>query len=307
MQILTNLVGERVVVTGGAGFIGSHIVDRLAEGGAEISVIDNLSSGSVEHVPSIARLFEEDVSNPSTSALIEGLRPHVVIHAAAQVSVPVSTQDPELDRRVNLRGTENVIMGALRASAKRFVFVSSGGAVYGATKMATEDDVPAPENPYGIHKLAAEGYTRTSGLSFGIARPSNVYGPRQRAGLEGGVAAIFAERLANGQPITIYGSGRQTRDFVHVSDVVDAVLAIAVADASGTWNVSTGVSTSVIELLRELEAVMGRDAEVSFAPSRPGDVETSTLSPDRIEEDLGWSARVELAIGLARLAESQSH
>lgn len=303
--MLNDFTGSRVLVTGGAGFIGSHIVDRLAELGAEICVIDNLSSGSEEHVPSHARLLAEDISDPRTTSLIEGLHPDVVIHAAAQVSVPVSTQDPELDRRVNLRGTENVIRGALRASARRFVFISSGGAVYGRTLLATEDDVPAPENPYGIHKLAAEGYTRTSGLSFGIARPSNVYGPRQRADLEGGVASIFAERLAHGAPITIYGSGRQTRDFVHVTDVVDAVLSLAATEKSGIWNVSTGVPTSVIELLHVLEAVLGLQAEVSHAPSRPGDVESSTLAPDRLREDFGWSARVDLANGLVGLAKSQ--
>ena len=290
-----------MLVTGGAGFIGSHLVDRLVGSGARVTVIDDLSSGSRRHVDPAAELIVADVSAPSVVGRIERAAPEIVIHAAAQVSVPASVADVARDRMVNLIGTEHVLDGAIRGSAERFVFVSSGGAIYGEADGARETDVPRPENPYGIHKLAAEGYVRTSGLSYGIARYANVYGPRQRSDLEGGVIAIFAERLADGLPITLHGTGEQARDFIYVDDVVEATLAMALVGRAGTWNVATGVATTIRALLDTLAALIRQPVSLESAPRRDGDVLVSRLSADLIADELGWRPRFSLEDGLRRL------
>jgi UDP-glucose 4-epimerase len=290
----------RVVVTGGAGFIGSHIADALVAAGSEVTVIDDLSGGSADNLPSAVRLLQRDVADPSVVRDILDVAPELVIHAAAQVSVPLSVEDPARDRRVNLEGTELVLRGAREAGSLRFVFVSSGGAIYGEAEGAIEEDMPRPANPYGIHKLAAEGYVRTSGLSYGIARYANVYGPRQRSDLEGGVVAVFTERLLAGQPITIHGTGEQSRDLVYVADVGDATLAIAAAPISGTWNVSTGEPVTVRSLLERLERVAGPAVDVQHTPPRAGDVSMSSLSNERVAEELGWRPRCSLDEGLSR-------
>jgi UDP-glucose 4-epimerase len=291
-------------VTGGAGFIGSHLVDALVGSGRDVVVVDDLSSGSPSNLPADVRLIRADIADPATIGLIASERPALVIHAAAQVSVPRSMSDPARDRAVNLLGTEHVIEGARRARAARFVFVSSGGAVYGEAELATEDDAPAPASYYGVHKLAAEGYVRISGLSHGVARLPNVYGPRQRSDLEGGVVAIFGEALRDARPVTIFGSGDQVRDFLYVEDAVAGILAIAGAIADGTWNVSTGQQTSVRALLGELEALTGRRAALRHEPARSGDVISSCLSSARIRTELGWVPRFSLRDGLAATANA---
>jgi UDP-glucose 4-epimerase len=193
--------------------------------------------------------------------------------------------------------------GAHACGAHRFVFLSSGGAVYGEADGAAETWLPRPASPYGIHKLAAEGYVATSGLSYGIARLANVYGPRQRSDLEGGVVAIFCERLAAGLPITIFGTGEQSRDFVYVRDVAEATVLIATTERDGTWNVSTGQGTSVNALLYELSALTDGPVGVSHAPARPGDVVVSRLSSALIGSELGWEPRYSLPEGLERTVE----
>jgi UDP-glucose 4-epimerase len=293
----------RVLVTGGAGFIGSHLVEAFVRLGCETVVIDDLSRGSRANLAAGATLVEADVADPGTVEVIARAEPDLVIHAAAQVSVPTSIADPARDRAVNLVGTAHVLDGARRAGARRFVLVSSGGAVYGEARMATEDQAPAPASPYGVHKLAAEGYVRLSGLSYGIARYANVFGPRQRSDLEGGVVAIFAEALRGGRPLTIFGTGEQTRDLIHVDDVVEATLAIASTETDGTWNVGTGTPTSVQRLLRELEQLIGPAVEVRHAASRPGDVPVSSLSIERIRRELGWSPRLALGDGLRQMLD----
>lgn len=290
------------LVTGGAGFIGSHIVDELVASGAATTVVDDLSTGSRHWVDQRAHLVEADVAEASVVDAIREAAPRVVVHAAAQVSVASSVAHADRDRLVNLIGTENVIKGALAAGAERLVFVSSGGAIYGETAGASEDSLPQPASPYGIHKLAAEWYVRTSGLSYGVARLANVYGPRQRAGLEGGVVAVFAEKLANREPVTIFGSGEQSRDFVYVADVVDAILKIAGVSQSGTWNVSTDSATSITVILEELERIIGPATSVDFRDPRPGDVRTSRLENGLIRSQLGWTPKVSLIEGLSRIA-----
>lgn len=297
---------QRVLVTGGAGFIGGHLVDTLVASGASVIVLDDLSSGSRDHLPRGTQLIEADIADPSTVGHVAQTGADLVIHAAAQVSVPASVLDPARDRAVNLAGTEHVLEGARRAGASRFVFISSGGAVYGESDLADERTLPAPMNPYGIHKLAAESYVRTSGLSYGVVRFSNVYGPRQRAGLEGGVVAIFGEALSVDRPVTIYGDGSQVRDFLDVQDAVSGTLAIAAATSDGTWNVATAVATSIASLLALLEQATGRKAVIEHAPRRPGDVQTSSLSIDSIRRDLGWEPRRTVEAGVKSLVEDWS-
>jgi UDP-glucose 4-epimerase len=288
------------LVTGGAGFIGSHLVDALVSRHIDVTVLDDLSTGAVGNLPRSAEVIQGDVASATAVDMVRDASPDLVIHAAAQTSVPSSVVDPGRDRDVNLVGTENVIRGARAAGASRLVFISSGGAVYGESAGATEETAPAPQNPYGVHKLAAEAYVRLSGLPYGIVRLSNVFGPRQRSGLEGGVVAIFVAACLSHGPVTIFGSGRQSRDFLYVDDAVSATLAVAESALSGTWNVATGRATSVLGLLSTVEALVGRRAIVTHEAGRAGDVAMSSLSVARIRRDLDWEPRVPLVDGLER-------
>ena len=234
--------------------------------------------------------------------MVSELDVRVVIHAAAQVSVAASMGDPTLDLAVNVIGTANVLAGARAAGVKRFVFLSSGGGVYGEADSADEMTVPRPKSYYGSHKYLGERYVELSGLPYANARLANVYGPRQRSDLEGGVVSIFTERLCGGKPITVNGTGEQSRDFVHVYDVVDALLVMANSDRDGTWNVGTGRTTTINELVSLLEGEFERAADVEYGPSRPGDVERSWLSVDAIRDNLGWSARYGLTEDVARMS-----
>src|SRR5215213_1040956 len=288
-----------MLLTGGAGFIGSHLVDALLTAGQEPVVLDNLASGDRENLANGAKLVEMDITDAGVVEAIADLKPEVVIHAAAQVSVAVSMQDPHLDLAVNVQGTASVREGAKAAGARRFVFVSSGGGVYGECDGADEATLPRPKSYYGAHKYLGERYAELSGLSYASARLANVYGSRQRSDLEGGVVAIFTEKLQNRQPILVNGMGEQRRDLVYVADVVDSLLTMAPSNRDGTWNVGTGVSTSILELLHALEKEIGPATEVRHGPPRPGDVNNSRLSIASIENDLGWRPKYDLAGGIA--------
>lgn len=294
----------RVLVTGGAGFIGSRVASAWVSRGAQTLVLDDLSTGVEESVPAGAELVVADIADPAVIDTVEALRPEVVVHAAAQVSVARSDEDPARDEAVNVRGTKHIVEGAQRAHSRRFVFVSSGGAVYGETSGADEDSPVAPKSAYGQNKRLAEVLVEESGLSYGIARLGNVYGPGQRGDLEGGVVAIFIERLAAGLPIEIHGTGDQRRDFVHVDDAATALLAISDTSRTGTWNVGTGVATSIQALLRQLEGLLGPAVELRLTPMRRGDVAESCLRIDRIRAELGWKPTVDLRTGLSTLVGS---
>jgi UDP-glucose 4-epimerase len=295
--------GRRIIVTGGAGFIGSHLVVALAAAGDEPIVLDDFSTGDPANVPGDVTVVRHDVADPSTADRIADLRPWGIVHAAAQVSVHRSMLDPARDRAINLLGTANVIEGARRASGRRLIFVSTGGGIYGETDApATEESLPRPKSFYSVHKYAAERYVEFSELPFAIARLANVYGPRQRTDLEGGVVAIFSERLAAGLPITLFGSGRQQRDFVHVDDVVAALRTMLDSPLSGTWNVGTATATAIGDLLSEMERLMRPAVAVNYEPPRPGDVVNSCLAITKIAHELGWSPLVSLEDGIRSLA-----
>ena len=296
---------RRAIVTGGAGFIGSHLVERLLADGTAVLVVDDLSSGTRERVPAGVRLERLDIAGDEIDRVFGDWRPDVVFHLAAQASVPMSIQAPLRDLAVNVTGTHRVAAAARTAGARRLVFVSSGGAIYGETsRAATETTLPAPRSYYGVHKLAAEGHVALAGLPYAIARPSNVYGPGQGAGLEGAVVAAFLDQAASTGVLRVHGDGLQTRDFVHVEDVVGALLRLSEPDtASGTWNVASGRSGTILDLARTVERALGRPLGREFAPARPGDVRHSAASAARLKA-LGWRPSTSLASGIGRLVRS---
>ena len=290
----------RAVVTGGAGFIGSHVVDALLARGDEVHVVDNLATGRRENLNGASPLHEHDIREP-LDALFTELRPDAVVHLAAQADVGTSVEQPLLDLEVNVLGTVNVLEAA-RAHGAQVVFSSTGGAIYGdCTRPAREDDARKPASPYGTSKLAAEEYLATWNRLYDAKhvalRFANVYGPRQLAKLEGGVVAIFTDRLRAGRGVTINGDGGQTRDYVYVGDVVAAVLA-AVGRDGGVFNVGTGTETSVNELFDGVRRVAGVESKPTHAPARAGDVLRSFLDVSRSERELGWRPQTPLEEGL---------
>jgi UDP-glucose 4-epimerase len=298
------------LVTGGAGFIGSNLVDALLARGERVVVVDDLSTGRRANLDDAlaggATLHELDVTDArALRALMEAERPQVVFHLAAQIDVRRSVEDPAADARVNVEGTINVLAAAHAAGARRVVYSATGGAVYGeAEQVPTPEDAPErPLAPYGQAKLAGEGYcalyARLHGLSTVALRYANVYGPRQDPLGEGGVIAIFCGCLAEGRTPTIYGDGEQTRDFVYVGDVVEANLAAADATLTGSYNVGTGVETSVLELVTTLDELgLGAPLAPRHAEARAGEVRRSCLDATRLHEALGWMPRTSLADGL---------
>ena len=292
-------------MTGGAGFIGSHLVERLVADGCSVLAVDDLSTGLAEQVPDGADLERLDISHDDLESVFGRWRPAVVYHLAAQASVPRSIEDPLRDLAVNVIGTHRVALAARAAGARRLVFVSSGGAVYGETqRAATEQRLPAPASYYGIHKLAAEGHVQLAGLSHAIARPSNVYGPRQSAGLEGAVVAAFLDQAVRTGGLLIHGDGRQTRDFVHVRDLVAALLVLGRADVpTGTWNVASGRSVTIRDLADAVERALGRRLDRAYTARRPGDVTASRISASRLKA-LGWRPATTLPTGVGELARA---
>ena len=291
----------RAAVTGGAGFIGSHVVDALVARGDDVHVIDNFATGRRENLSDAASVHEHDIRAPLGS-LLDEIRPEVVVHLAAQADVGTSVAQPLFDAEVNVVGTLNVLEAARRHGAQ-LIFSSTGGAIYGeCERPAREEDERRPLSPYGTAKLAAEEYlatwNRLHGTRHVALRFANVYGPRQLAKLEGGVVAIFTDRLRAGDDVTIFGDGEQTRDYVYVGDVVAAVLA-AMGGDGGVYNVGTGTETSVNELFDACRRIAGVEAEATHAPARPGDVLRSVLDVSRAERTLAWRPQTSLAEGLA--------
>jgi UDP-glucose 4-epimerase len=290
----------RAVVTGGAGFIGSNLVDALLSRGDEVVVVDDLSTGKRENVDERARLVEHDIREPLDELFAE-VRPEVCFHLAAQADVPTSVRRPVFDAEVNVLGTIRVLEAA--GTDTPVVFSSTGGAIYGeCERPAQEGDTRRPVAPYGMAKLAGEeylaGWNRLRGTRHTTLRFANVYGPRQESSLEGGVVAIFLDAMAAGAETTIFGDGSQTRDFVHVDDIVRALM--LVPGKGGVFNAGSGVATSVLELHERCRAVSGDDRPAHEAPRREGDLLRSVLDVSLAERELGWRPEVGVEDGLRR-------
>jgi UDP-glucose 4-epimerase len=302
----------RSLVTGGAGFIGSHLVDALLARGDEVIVVDDLSTGRRENLDSAlaegAELVTADIRDGAAmSALARERFPERIFHLAAQIDVRRSVADPGFDSGINVNGTINMLEAARAAGSGRFVFISTGGAIYGEGEgkdLPLGEDAPVePLAPYGLSKFCGEGYVelyrRLYGLSGVSLRLGNVYGPRQDPLGEAGVIAIFCGRLRDGGRPIVFGDGRQSRDYIYVGDVVEGVLAAAASDAGGAYNLGTGRETTVLELVELLSGLGGSDGfEPEFAPARPGEVQRIALDSARAAADLGWRAAMELEPGL---------
>jgi len=306
---------RRVLVTGGAGFIASHVSEAYLAQGHEVWVVDDLSSGKRANVPDAAHFVEMDVRDPDLRNLFREVRPDLVNLHAAQIDVRVSVSDPSKDAGINVMGLLNVTEAALEVGTRRVVFVSSGGVVYGEP-----EDIPTPEtapklplSPYGVTKLTGEFYLhyykQIRGLEYVALRYSNVFGPRQDPHGEAGVVAIFCSRLLGGEALTVFGDGHQTRDYVFVRDVVSANMLVSdldLGDGSGldafAFNVGTGTGTSVNQLADALERVTDRHPGREYKPARPGELEHSTLDTSRIRS-MGWSPAFTLEEGLRQTYE----
>jgi UDP-glucose 4-epimerase len=297
-----------VLVTGGAGFIGSHLADALVERGEDVIVIDDLSTGVRENLNPKAEFHQLDIRSPEAAALVRERRPAAIAHQAAQMSVSRSVREPIFDASVNLMGSINILEAAREVGA-RVVFASTGGALYGdAEVLPTPESYPAwPVSPYGVGKLSFEHYLHcygvTHGLGYTALRYANVYGPRQNPHGEAGVVAIFLLRLLHGEEPIINGDGLQTRDYIHVQDVVRAVLAALDSSVSGHFNVGTGRQATVNEVFHMIAGHLGADAEERHGPARDGEQRTSALDSTLIGEKLGWRAQVRLEDGLAQTAD----
>ena len=291
-----------VIVTGGAGFIGSHVVEALVARGDEVHVIDDLSNGKRANVPAGVELHVHDIREP-INAIVRDAGATAIVHLAAQADVRVSVAEPVRDASVNVVGTVNVLEAAREAGA-RVVFASTGGAIYGeCERPAREDDPCLPLSPYGAAKLAGEGYlgafARLYGTPHVALRFGNVYGPRQDPHGEAGVVAIFLGRLLDGEPCRIFGDGSQGRDYVYVGDVARATIAALDGDTDGVFNIGTGTSTSVIDLYEVCRTVAGSEAEPVFEAARPGELGRSVLDGGLIEKVLGFRPVTSLADGVA--------
>ena len=299
---------KRALVTGGAGFIGSHIADALIRRRIKTIVVDDLTSGDRKHVNPNAEFVKHSVCAPSFGALLMKLKPDVVFHCAAQVDVRKSVEDPIADARTNILGTLALVKYAKAAGVKKIVFSSSGGAMFSdAVKPPYRESQPAdPVSPYGISKLAGELYlafaARTLGIETVVLRYANVYGPRQGSGGEAGVVSVFASRILAGKGVTIFGDGKQTRDFVYVGDVVSANMLAMKPGIKGTFHVGTGVETSVKSLYQLM--CRGLTLPVSFAPGKAGEVRRSALDSSKIRKELGWKSEMSLEEGLTRTLQS---
>jgi UDP-glucose 4-epimerase len=305
----------KALVTGGAGFIGSHLVDALVERGDEVVVVDDFSTGKRKNLTGAAQaadLVEADIRDDRAMRdLVDRVRPSAVFHLAAQIDVRKSTADPAWDASINVLGTINMLQASLEAGVERFVNTSTGGAVYGEGKIlpAPEEHPQAPEAPYGQSKFSAEGYcdlyARLHGLSTVSLRYGNVYGPRQDPLGEAGVIAIFCGKLLEGGQPTIFGNGEQTRDYVYVGDVVRANLAAANTHATGPFNIGLGVQTSVIQLVDALREISDSNGfEPEFAPPRLGEIQHIAIDPSRARGELGWEPQITLRDGLERTLSS---
>ncbi|MCL1631550.1 GDP-mannose 4,6-dehydratase [Sporolactobacillus sp. CPB3-1] len=304
---------EKVLVTGGAGFIGSHVVEALLRQGYEVAVMDNFSTGHRENIAELpVDLYICDVADPAVVNVIQSIQPDYIVHLAAQISVSHSVADPLFDERTNVAGSLNIMNGARTANVKKIVFASSA-AVYGnpIEIPVTTDHPTHPESPYGLTKLTVEHYLQMYEkfyqLPYSILRFSNVYGPRQDAQGEGGVISIFSDRIQKGTPPMIYGDGDQTRDFIFVTDIASAVAAALNVKESLCVNVSSQTAISIKDLFQLMKEVSGSDLDAYYGPKRSGDIRHSVLSNQMTREILDWEPEVSLKDGLRLTLRSLKH
>ena len=299
----------KIIVTGGAGFIGSHVSDALLEAGHEVHIIDDLSGGSAENIHSDAQFHQLDIRSPEVKQLWQNEQFETLYHFAAQMDVRKSVADPSYDADVNIRGLINLMEAGRDNSLRKVVFASTGGAIYGEPDYVPQDEqhVMQPLSPYGIAKLSSEKYlffySDTYSIPFVALRYGNVYGPRQNPHGEAGVVAIFSERLLDGEQPVINGDGRQTRDYVFVSDIVDANLKALSHEGSGIFNIGTGVETDVVELFSILRDELAPEAPIEHGPGKAGEQKRSVLSYDLAASELGWRPNVDVNEGLVTTAE----
>jgi len=293
----------KILVTGGAGFIGSHIVDSLLNRGEEVHIVDNLSTGKYENINPGAIFHDMDICDTGLCELIYTIQPEFVFHLAAQVSVPRSLVHPYEDARVNILGTVMLLDACVQSRVRRIIF-SSSAAVYGMPHcLPIDEEHPLVTiSPYGASKVAAETYlqlyNRLYGLEYIILRYANVFGPRQNSGGEGGVISVFAQAMLNRLPLKIYGDGEQTRDFIYVKDVVRANLAALISKPNITVNVSTQRATSINQLVNIIIGIGKHCSSINFEPERPGDIRHSVLSNSRAKRELDWDPVHSLEGGL---------
>ncbi|MBM3262437.1 MAG: NAD-dependent epimerase/dehydratase family protein [candidate division Zixibacteria bacterium] len=295
----------KILVTGGAGFMGSHVAERLLRDGHRVAVVDNLSTGFAENVPPDATLCRADIRDEYMTEVFERERPDAVCHHAAQLDVRVSMIDPLFDADVNIRGSLRLMDLCVRHGVRKFVFASTGGAIYGEDRIpASEKDMPRPVSGYGVAKLSVEQYLHCFHVNYGLVytalRYANVYGPRQNAHGEAGVVAIFCDRLLTGTPATLYGDGGQTRDFVYVSDVVEANALAMNSDVVGSFNIGTGRETDINRLYGILAELAGVVDPPCYGPAKPGEQRRSVLDCTLARETFGWSPQVSLDAGLEK-------
>jgi UDP-glucose 4-epimerase len=308
----------RALVTGGAGFIGSNLVDLLLSQGHDVDVVDDLSSGKeanlTEALQRGARLHRADIRDgEAIRELVAGVQPEVIFHLAAQIDVRVSVADPAFDARTNVEATANLLESGRVNGVRRFVFASTGGAIYGETDVmpTPETTVARPMAPYGTSKLCAEQYLglyeRLHGMSTVALRFGNVYGPRQDVHGEAGVIAIFCGRLRRGEDLRVFGDGEQTRDYIYVGDLVDAIAVAGDSDATGAINLGTEEETSVLRVAELLQKHAGSDAAIDFQPARLGEIQRSVLDAGRAREVLGWTAATRIDEGLRLTWEASAN
>ncbi|HYC56514.1 MAG TPA: NAD-dependent epimerase/dehydratase family protein [Candidatus Binatia bacterium] len=299
----------KILITGGAGFIGSHLAEAFLAAGHEVSVLDDLSSGHREQVPSQARFHQVDIRDERAAQVVADEKPDVLCHHAAQMNVRFSVENPGFDAEVNVLGMVRLLEAARRAGTKLALFSSSGGTVYGEVEEypTPEEHATVPVCPYGVSKLTGEHYLeyywRVHGLRYVALRYANVYGPRQDPHGEAGVVAIFSKALLRGMPGNVFGDGLQTRDYVFVGDVVRANLAALDGDYCGAVNIGTGRETNVVELHQRIARLVGKDIAPNHVEAKEGEVRRNCLSHARAQRVLGWKPSVSLDEGLAQTVD----
>lgn len=296
---------SKILVTGGAGFIGSNLVDELIKRGHQVSVIDNLSSGKKEYLNAKAKFYKADICSPAVDKIFKREKFDYVFHLAAQVDVRISVAKPEFDNQVNALGSYRIFKNCGLNRVKKVIFISTGGALYGdCLKPATEQTLIQPGSPYAIHKYAAERYLEFCrelyGLDYTVLRLANVYGPRQYKGGECGVIGIFTYNMIAGRSSVLYGDGSKTRDFVYVADVVQACLKAMPAKSGGVFNIGNGREISLKQIISAIKKAAPKKFVYKQKPDRPGEVRRSVLNSLKARKILGWQAKVKLADGIRK-------